>query len=117
PGTDPGSGSNFPVENENGVMTPTSFDRVFVGENYIHTMDIAVSQGVDFSSENVSNIFDTVMVNETMARLMEWSNPIGKEIEMRDSGRISRVIGVARDFNYGSLHSAIGPMVLQPMNA
>jgi len=117
PGTDPGSGSNFPVENENGVMTPTSFDRVFVGENYIPTMDIVVSQGVDFTSDNVSNIFDTVMVNETMVRLMEWSNPIGKEIEMMDTGRISRVIGVTRDFNYGSLHNAVGPMVLQPMNA
>lgn len=110
----------FPVENDDGVMVPTSFTRVFVGEDYINTLGIEVTQGVDFSSDSVSNVADTVMVNQTMVRQMGWSNPVGKEIQMLDGDdgddSISRVIGVTADFNYTSLHNAIGPMVLQPVN-
>lgn len=116
PGMDVGSSSNFPVENDGGLMVRTSFIRVYVGENYINTMGIEVTQGVDFSNDSVSNILDTVMVNQAMVRQMGWSEPVGKEIQMLDDGSIKRVIGVTTDFNYSSLHNAIGPMVLQPID-
>jgi len=116
PGTDRGASSNFPVENEDGLMVRTQFNRVYVGEHYINTMGIEVIQGIDFSSDSVSNILDTVMVNQTMVKQMGWSDPVGKEIQMLDDGSIRRVIGVTTYFNYDSLHNTIGPMVLQPIS-
>ena len=112
----PGTGrylTNSPVENEDGVMVPTNFARILVGESYVNTLGIEVTNGVDFSSDRVSNIDDTVMVNQLMARRMGWTEPLGKEIQL--DGSVRRVIGVTVDFNYESLHNAVGPLILQPI--
>lgn len=112
----PGTGSyltNSPVENDDGVMAPTNFSRILVGESYTNTLGIEIAQGMDFSSDTVSNIDDTVMVNQLMVRQMGWSKPLGKEIEL--DGSVRRVIGVTADFNFDSLHNAVGPLVVQPI--
>jgi putative ABC transport system permease protein len=92
---------------------PEGFDRwimfnaVDVDYDYIETMGLQVLQGRGFSMEYPTDR-DAFLVNETLARELNWENPTGKSIE-RDG--IHTIIGVVKDFHFASLHQEIGPLI------
>ena len=49
------------------------------------------------------------LINETLARQLNWDNPIGKII-YRDGAH--KVIGVVSDFHFASLHESIQPLII-----
>jgi putative ABC transport system permease protein len=82
-----------------------------VRHDFIETFDIQVIAGRAFSKEILADTANAIMINETMAANLGWSNEeaIGKRI--RSDGD-ERVIGVFKDFHILSLHRPINNFIL-----
>lgn len=80
--------------------------------DFIETFDIEVVEGRAFSRDFPSDTVNAVMINETMAKDLGWTNEeaIGKRITSRDGDE--RVIGVYKDFNAMSLHRPVNKFIL-----
>jgi putative ABC transport system permease protein len=81
---------------------------VNVDEHFLKAFDIPVVQGRGFSRE-FSTDKDAYMINETLARQLNWDNPIGKTISRNGD---HEVIGVVKDFKFATLHDRIAPLIL-----
>ncbi|OFX83385.1 MAG: hypothetical protein A2W99_11745 [Bacteroidetes bacterium GWF2_33_16] len=83
-----------------------------VGWDFIETFDIKVVEGRAFSRDFLSDTLNGIMINETMARDLGWTNEeaIGKRIV--SSNGDERVIGVVKDFNAMSLHRPMNKFVI-----
>ncbi len=60
-----------------------------------------------------TDLQEALVINEAAAREFGYSNPaaaVGKSF--RQWGRAGKIIGIARDFNFVSLHRAIEPLTL-----
>jgi putative ABC transport system permease protein len=96
------------IEGERKVfeMSNTTID-----ENFLALYEIDIRQGRNFSKEFPSDSTDSVILNESAVKTLNWQNPIGKEFMI--FGRMKTVIGVVRDFNFQSLHTEINPLALR----
>ncbi len=83
--------------------------RSFVGFDYIKTMQMKIVEGRDFSLDHPMDSTSSVIINETAAKKFGWKNPLGKQFE---GNPVKTVIGVVKDFNFFSLHSKIGPLIM-----
>lgn len=83
-----------------------------VGNDFIKTAGIKLIDGRDFRPNAVADTA-TYLINEAAARLMGISKPVGKQISFW-FGK-GPIIGLMKDFHLGSLHQAIGPLVLTYM--
>ncbi len=81
-----------------------------VGYDFIETLGLEVVEGRSFSREFKDGT-DRVILNESAVKFMELQNPIGTKIDFADEGPLE-VIGVVKDFQYGSLHQKIEPLIL-----
>ncbi len=83
--------------------------------DYFKTMGVEVVSGRDFSNQFSSDSTAAVMINETAAKAIGVEDPLSLPAsfyEFRTSKRKSvQIIGVFKDFNYGSLRRKIEPMV------
>lgn len=77
--------------------------------DYVETLKLRVIEGRTFSSEYGTDAETAFMINEAAARAMGVESPIGKRFSLWN--REGRIIGVVKDFHYGSLHHPIGPLV------
>lgn len=85
-----------------------------IGYDVIETLGMEVIMGRSFSREHKDN-HEKIVINESALELMDLENPIGKSIRYgRD--RYSEIIGVVKDFQYGSIHKPIEPMILRFRN-
>ena len=112
-------GQNAPInvsqmENEDGSMGPSQVDNFPIGENFEKVLGLQIVQGRDLSSRLITDVGRNLLVNEALVRKMNWTNPIGKRIQVR--GPEGRVVGVVKDFNFKSLHTLISPMVMFSLN-
>ncbi|HTE42588.1 MAG TPA: FtsX-like permease family protein [Steroidobacteraceae bacterium] len=115
----PGTGNwvnLFPVETNEGTFEPTSADRIAIGMNFIQAMGLELVAGRGFSEEIATDAREATLVNESFVKKMGWKEPIGKRFQMGGPGNFIRVVGVVKDFHYSSLHNAIGPMAINPIN-
>ncbi|HAN17358.1 MAG: hypothetical protein A2X13_00745 [Bacteroidetes bacterium GWC2_33_15] len=80
--------------------------------DFVETFDIKVVEGRAFSRDFPSDTVNAIMINETMAKDLGWTNAeaIGKRITSRDGDE--RVIGVVKDFNAMSLHRPMNKFVI-----
>jgi len=87
------------------------FPAFMVRHEFVETFGIDVVAGRSFSRDFPADTMHGIMINETMARNMGWSNEdaIGKKVT---SDGDERVIGVFRDFNALSLHKPVGNFLL-----
>jgi putative ABC transport system permease protein len=104
--------------NPNGTAEPWPVSVVSVDFDFFQTFDLRLKEGRTFSTQFPSDSTEGFVINEAMARSLNWSSPIGKEIEMTYNvgngtveTRKGRVIGVINDFNFESLHKNIEPVV------
>ncbi len=81
-------------------------------------MEFEFLEGRDFDINMGTDDSAAVIINETAARQFGWSgSALGKKIhygydENHQGGRIMKVIGVVKDFNFMSLHNKIEPIIL-----
>jgi len=83
-------------------------------ESFLKTFDIKLKSGSFFSKERQSTN-NGYVINETLAKLLGWENPIGKTIKRNGN---HTVIGVVQDFHFASLHDKIEPLIItnKPFN-
>jgi putative ABC transport system permease protein len=67
--------------------------------------------GRDLSREFPSDATSAYLVNETLAELLGYEDPIGKAVTLYD--RKGSIVGVIKDFNYKSAHKKIEPLILR----
>lgn len=104
------------VENGSGDKVSSSLYHMQVDENYKDTYEIEMAAGRFFSSEFISDIEASVIVNEAAVLTFGWGKPedaIGKK--MGSEPRIRTVIGVVKDFNFEGLHKTVEPLRILPL--
>ncbi len=107
------------VENAQGIMEIQSANLMAVGEDFLPTLGIDLLEGRDFSQKFLTDIGQSMLVNQALVDAMGWGNQaIGKRMEGAGGpGLNGRVIGVVDDFNYASLYQDIGPLIMMAPQA
>jgi putative ABC transport system permease protein len=77
--------------------------------DYVNTFQPKITRGRFFSTE-FSTDNTAVVINERAAELLGFDDPVGKFISHSDLK--FKIIGVVKDFNYGSLQYKIEPLLI-----
>lgn len=85
-----------------------AFPSPTISYDFIETLGIEISEGRSFSSKYAGEE-SKVVVNEAAVKMMGLRNPVGKTISYGASER--QIIGVVKDFHYGSLHNQLEPVI------
>lgn len=102
----------FPMNIE-GEQDEQMLPIMYVGYDFLETFGIEMVHGRFFSINNPSDSALAFVINESAARSMGWSDPIGRKISFGvDGNPDSEVIGVIRDFNFDPLRTRVGPLVI-----
>ena len=117
--TTPGNGYSknvYLIETEEGSMDNRGLDNYRVGYDFFPTLGIEVVEGRNFSLDFASDSSQAVMVNEAMVRRMNWTDPIGKKVNLsgNDSLPPAQVVGVVKDFHQQSLYDPITALMFIP---
>lgn len=94
----------IPEGQENSIM----FNRISIDHNYIQTLGLEIVKGRAFSKDFPTDS-SAIIVNESLARKLNWEDPVGKYLER--GGKLN-IIGVVKNFNYSNLHSPVEPLIL-----
>ncbi|HET6769571.1 MAG TPA: ABC transporter permease [Chitinophagaceae bacterium] len=78
---------------------------------FLQTYNISMAAGRYFSHEMPTDTTDAIVINESMARFLNWTDPVGKKFEI-EGQRNGQVIGVIKDINTSSLKEAISPLAI-----
>ena len=91
------------------------FDRMFIDEGFIETLNIDLVEGRNYSAELVTDVDESIIINKTAAKSFGWDDPIGKRITMIDENEARltrRIIGVIDDINFSTAKRKVNPMIL-----
>ncbi|NTW23578.1 MAG: FtsX-like permease family protein [Lentimicrobium sp.] len=86
--------------------------------NFPELLKLDFVAGRTFNREMGTDKLEAVIINEATAAAMGWGkNAIGKKIHFGfeldgTGGRMLKVIGVVKDFNFTSLHNKVEPLVM-----
>ena len=85
----------------------------YIDYDYLKTMGMQLAKGRNFSRD-FGGDSSAIIINETTERILGYTDPIGKKIytSIDAQGRTTSytIIGVVKNFNFESLHQAIGPL-------
>jgi len=79
-----------------------------VDYNYLDLMGLEIVQGRSFSKESGTDK-SAFLINETLAKQLNWDDPVGKTISRNGK---HKVIGVVKDFHFAPLHTKIKPLLI-----
>jgi putative ABC transport system permease protein len=83
-------------------------DYIFTDDDFLKTFNLKMAQGRFFSDDYTADQ-DNILINETLARMMNLENPVGTTyIRGNISGKI---IGIIQDFHTSTLKVKIAPTV------
>lgn len=85
-----------------------------VDDDYFQTLGLKLAEGRELDAHIASDT-SSIIINESMARLLQLKKPIGSKIE--GSGRTWQVIGIVEDFHFGSVANPIGPLCMVLSNS
>ena len=93
------------------IASDISLGSYLVDDQFIETLDLKLVEGRAFQEEFNDSL--SVLLNETAVAQIGWENPIGKQIRYPGGNmEYYTVVGILKDFNLESLHSAIQPFAL-----
>ena len=87
---------------------------IYVDENYIPTLDMQIEKGRNFSTGYKTDSTG-IILNETAARMLGWKDLSDAKLYLPDDSNkpvAFHLIGIVKDFNFGSMHDKVGPMVM-----
>jgi predicted permease len=87
-----------------------SFKSPVVSYDFIETLGIELKEGRTHQREYAKERFN-IILNEAAVKMMGIENPVGKSIGWEEGKR--QIIGVVKDFHYGSLHNKIEPLIFR----
>lgn len=82
-----------------------------IGFNLIETMRLEMVAGRSFSRE-FNDDRTKIIINESAVKLMGLDDPVGTKLGYSPT-ETREIIGVVKDFQYGSMHQEIEPMVIR----
>ena len=88
----------------------TIFDLFFVDADWTKTVGATITEGRDINISTYSTDSTAALINETAAKIMNFQQPIGEEIQFW--GQNVHVIGVIKDFILHSPYDPIVPMII-----
>ncbi len=91
-----------------GYQEPVMIHALDVDYDFLGVMKIPVVAGRSFSKE-FSTDANAFLINQTLAKKLGWTDPVGKKI-MRDGKH--PVIGMISDFHFSTLHTKIEPLLI-----
>ncbi len=94
-----------------GISTEKVFNIYRIDEYYFDLLDIKMVTGRNFNPDKLSDKTGSVIINETLAKSLNWDQPLGNK--MWYGGEMKQVIGVVSNFHNKSLHNLIEPIVFQ----
>lgn len=84
-----------------------------IDENFLAVLDIPLKAGRNFSMSFSSDTKNGAIVNEAFVKAAGLHNPIGSAIKIAgDENETKAIVGVVKDFHYGSLREPIAPLVM-----
>lgn len=83
--------------------------------SYADVLKLNMADGRFFSSLYSSDS-SGIVINEAAAKMLEWKEPLNKEMNLYAISKNLHVIGVVRDFNYESKQTQIRPMGIILLN-
>ncbi|WP_323756854.1 FtsX-like permease family protein [Roseivirga sp.] len=87
-----------------------------IDHHYVELLNLEFVRGENFDPEKTSNFSPSVLINETMAKLLETVNPKQSPNPLEEKYAFlyeqAKIQGVVKDFHLQSLHEKIKPMVL-----
>ncbi len=120
----PGNGSLIyalsHMENKKGELQTENLNLYLVDFDYMRQYKLSLVAGRNFSMAFATDTTQAMIINEASVKDLGYASPqdaIGRQFN--SFGRQGHIIGVMKDFNYYSLHDAIGPlgMLIAPGNA
>jgi ABC-type antimicrobial peptide transport system permease subunit len=78
-----------------------------ISQDFIETLSIEIKEGRTFSNAYADEE-SKIVVNEAAVKMMGFTDPVGRTVQ--DGQREKEIIGVVKDFQYGSLHHQISPV-------
>ena len=91
-----------------------------VDENYLPDVEIPMLLGRNFSSDFATDRANSVIVNETFVKEFNLSDPVGESIKLvenEEGDQKKTIIGVVKDFHFGSLREPVKPMFISMLQA
>lgn len=108
--TDAGSSSwgiNWPDQKPGEEKIP--IDQIVTTYHFTSTFGIKILQGREFAPDHPGDS-NSIMLNESAVRLMRLKNPLGTQVRWQGSNR--EVVGVFKDFVWGSPYEPTAPMII-----
>ena len=110
------SGIGFKGDGPERQLTST---RLIVDPDYLNLYKIQLTEGKNFSSDSSANGREYI-INESLAKELlkdntkaDFTSLIGKRFGFDSSGQlVGQIVGVAKDFNFNSLHHKIETMFM-----
>ena len=87
------------------------FQVLFVDPYYFNTFDIKMLEGRAFEPESGLDKRQSIILNKAAVDYFGLESPLGKTLPGYEPGEHS-IVGVTENFNFNSLHSDIGPLVI-----
>ena len=94
-----------------GTYEDRSFNAIWVDLDFMNLLGTDLVDGRFFNAER-PNEQNTVLINEALAKHLNWTDPVGKKIRAGETD--ITVIGLVKDFHYQSLHHKIQPLLIFP---
>ncbi len=92
--------------------------RILADEDYVETLGMEIVSGRDISTDRAADRTESILVNETMAAMQGWTDPVGQLMptgtDSLGNAQHAAVVGVIRDFHTNSLHAPIMPVIIDP---
>ena len=87
------------------------FHSPMIGYDVLETLGIEVIAGRSFSRDFKDNE-NHIIINEAAVKFMGLENPVGTRLQSSPE-ETREIIGVIKDFQYGSLHQKIEPLIFR----
>ncbi len=88
--------------------------------DFLELLDLKIVEGRYFSKEIPTDSTSAVVINETAAKELGLTKPIGKRFHKEfggaSEGEFVTIIGMLKDFHFHSLHHEILPMIIRPVS-
>lgn len=106
------------AEQNNGEMLEKAFNNFFVNHDYLEVMGLTLAEGRFYDRDFGSDPTNAIVVNQALVDEMQWGDSaLGKQfilgVNIQNANNpVGEIVGVVENFNYGSLHNPVEPMVL-----